>query len=71
MFEMVPCFVRLVGKFPRPDFVFDDALPVEDNEVKVYCLTLSKICFSRSCVFNQVVDGFEDDVNWLGRILDH
>ena len=41
MFKIVPCFVRLVGAFPRPDVVFEDSLPVEDNEGEVYFLTLS------------------------------
>ena len=71
VFKIVPCFVRLVGAFPRSDVILEDLLPVEDNESKVYCLTLSQFCFGRSCVFNQVVDGVEDDVNWLVRIIDH
>ena len=41
MFKIVPCFVRLVGAFPRPDVVFEDLFPVKDNEGVVYCLTLS------------------------------
>ena len=41
MFKIVPCFVRVVGAFPRPDVVFEYLLPFHDNEVKVYCLTLS------------------------------
>ena len=41
MFEIVPCFVRWVDVFPRPDVIFEYFLPVEDNEGKVYCLTLS------------------------------
>ena len=41
VFKIVPCFVCLVGAFPHPDVVFGDSLPVEDNEGKVYCLTLS------------------------------
>ena len=41
MFKIVPYCVRLVGAFPRLDIFFEDALPVEDNEGKVYCLTLS------------------------------
>ena len=41
IFKIVPCFVSLVGAFPRLDFVFEDLLPVEDNEGEVYCLTLS------------------------------
>ena len=71
MFEIVPCFVRWVGEFPHPDVIFEDSLPVEDNKGEVYCLTLSQLGFSRSCIFNQAVDGVEDDVNWLGRIVDY
>ena len=41
MFKIVPCFVRLADAFPRPDVVFEYLLPVEDNKVEVYCLTLS------------------------------
>ena len=41
VFKIVPCFLRLVGAFPRPDVVFEDSLPVEDNKSEVYCLTLS------------------------------
>ena len=41
MFEIVPFFVRLVCAFPHPDVVFEDFLPVEDNQGKVHCLTLS------------------------------
>ena len=41
MFKIFPCFLRLVGAFPRPDVVFEDSLPVEDNEGEVYFLTLS------------------------------
>ena len=41
VFKIVPCFIRLVGAFPRPYFVFEDFLPVEDNKGKVYCLNLS------------------------------
>ena len=41
MFKIFPYFVRLVGAFPHPDVIFEDSLPVEDNEGKVYCLTLS------------------------------
>ena len=66
MFEIVPCVVRLVCAFPRPDVVFENSLPVEDDEGEVYCLTLSQFCSGLSCVFNQVVDGVEDGVNWLG-----
>ena len=71
VFKIVPCFVYLVGAVPRPDVVFEDSLPVEDNEGEVYFLALIQFCFGRSCVFNQVVDGVEDDFNWLVRILDH
>ena len=71
MFEIFPCFVRLVCAFPRPDVVFEYSLPVEDNEGKVYCLTLSQFCFGLSCILNQIVDGVEDDVNWLGWVVDH
>ena len=39
--KIFPCFVRLVGAFPRPDVVFEYSLPVEDNVGEVYCLTLS------------------------------
>ena len=38
--EVIPCFVRRMGEFPRPDVVFEDLLSVEDNEGKVYSLTL-------------------------------
>ena len=41
VFKIFPCFLRLVGAFPRPDVVFEDSLTVEDNEGKVYCLSLS------------------------------
>ena len=71
MFEIVPCFVRVVGAFPRPDVIFEDLLHVEDNKGKVYCLTVIQFCFGRSCVFNQVVDVVEDYVNWLVRIVDN
>ena len=71
MFEIVPNFVRLVCELPRSDVIFEDLLPVEDNEGEVDFLTLSQLCFSCSCVFNQVVDGVEDDVNGLVRIIDH
>ena len=54
MFETVPSFVHLVCALPRLDVVFEDLLPVEDNEGEVDCLTLSQLCFGRSCVFNQV-----------------
>ena len=46
-------------------------MPVEDKKGKVDFLILSELCFGCSCIFNQVVDGFEDDINGLGRILDH
>ena len=41
VFKIFLCFVRLVGAFPRPDVVFEDSFPVEDNKGKVYSLTLS------------------------------
>ena len=41
VFKIVPCFVRLFGAFPRPDVVFEDSLPAEDNRGEVYCLILS------------------------------
>ena len=41
VFKIFPCFVCLVGEFPRPDVVIEDLLTVEDNEGEVYCLTLS------------------------------
>ena len=56
MFEIIPCFLHLVYALPRPDIVFEDSLPVEDDEGEVYCLNLSQLCFGLSCVFNQVVD---------------
>ena len=31
VFEVIPCFVRRVGAFPRLDVVFEDSLFVEDN----------------------------------------
>ena len=71
IFEIFPSFVRFVCALPRSDVIFEDSLPVEDNEGEVYCLTLSQLCFCRSCVLNQVVDGVEDDVNGFGRIVDH
>ena len=46
-------------------------LPVKDNEGNIYCLILSQFCFGRSCIFNQVVNGVEDYVNWLGWVVDH
>ena len=71
MFKIVSCFVRLVGAFSHPDVVFEDSLPVENKKGEVCCLTLSQLFFVRSCLFNQGVDGVEDDVNWLGRVVDH
>ena len=71
MFEIAPNFLRLVCALPRSDVIFKDLMPVEDNEEEVDCLTLSQLCFGRSCVFNQVVNGVEDDVNGLGQIIDH
>ena len=41
VFKIFPCFVCLVGAFPHPDVFFEDSLPVEDKEGKVYFLTLS------------------------------
>ena len=38
---------------------------------KFYCLTLSQFCFGLSCVFNQVVDGVEDYINWFGWVVDN
>ena len=46
-------------------------MAVEDDEGQVYCLTLSQLCFGLYCLFNQVVDGFVDDVNWLGWVVDN
>ena len=40
-FKIVPCFVCLVGAFSRPDVVFEDSLPVENNKGKIYFLNLS------------------------------
>ena len=40
VFEVIPCFVRQVGAFPRPNVVFEYYVFVQDNEDKVYCLTL-------------------------------
>ena len=56
MSEIVPSFVRLVCVIPRLNVIFEDSLPVEDNEGEVDCLTLIQLFCSRSCVFNQVVD---------------
>ena len=69
VFEVIPCFVRQIGEFPRPDVVFKNSLFVEDNEGKVYCLTLVYFRLGHSCLFDQVVDEVEDKVNWLGRIV--
>ena len=55
MFEVVPCFISFVFALPHSDVIFEDSL----------------ICFGCSCIFNQVVYGVEDDVNGLGRIVDH
>ena len=41
VFKIVPCFLRLVGAFTRPDVVFEYFLPVEDNKGEIYCLNLS------------------------------
>ena len=38
--EVIPCFVRWIGAFPRPDVVFENLLSVEDNKGEVYFLTL-------------------------------
>ena len=38
--EVIPCFVRWIGAFPRPYVVFEDSLYVEDNKGEVYFLTL-------------------------------
>ena len=38
--EVFPYFIRQIGAFPRPDVVFEDSFLVEDNEGKVYCLSL-------------------------------
>ena len=32
MIEIILCFVHLVCTFPRPDVVFEDSLPVEDDK---------------------------------------
>ena len=71
MFEIIPCFVRVVCAFPRLDVVFEHTMPVKDDKGEVYCLTLSQLCFGVSCVFNQVVYGVEYDVNWLGWVVYH
>ena len=40
--------------------------------LKIRCLLrIKRARFGRSCVFNQVVDGVEDNVNGLGRIIDY
>ena len=41
MFEIVPCFVRLVCALPCLDIIFEDSLPVEDDKGEVDFLTLS------------------------------
>ena len=71
MFEIIPSFVHLVCALPRSYVIFEDLLPVEDKEGEVNCLTLSQLYFGCSCVFNQVVNGVEDDVNGLVWIVDH
>ena len=38
--EVIPCFVRRIGAFPRPDVVFEYSFSVEDNKGEVYCLDL-------------------------------
>ena len=38
--EVVPFFILRIGAFPRTYVVFEDSISVEDNEGKVYCLTL-------------------------------
>ena len=38
--EVIPCFVRQIVAFPRPDVVFENSLSVEDNESEVYFLNL-------------------------------
>ena len=71
VFEVIPYFVRRIGEFPRPDVVFEDSFLVEDNEGKVYCLSLGEFRLGHSCVFDQVFNGVEDEVDWLGRIVGH
>ena len=71
MFEVIPCFVRRIVAFPCLDVVFEDSLFVGDNKGRVYCLTLGNFNLGQSFVFNQVVDGFEDEGDWLGRIVGH
>ena len=41
MFEIVPCFVGLVCGLSHGDVIFEDSLPVDDNEGEVDCLILS------------------------------
>ena len=41
VFEVIPYFVLRIGEFPRPDVVFENSLFVEDNEGKVYYMTLA------------------------------
>ena len=69
--EVIPCFVRQIVAFPRPDTVFENSLSVKDNEGSVYSLTLGYFRLGRSCIFDQVVYGVEDEVYWLGRIVGH
>ena len=71
MFEIVPSFLRLVCALTRSDVIFEDLLPVENNKGEVDCQTLIQLCFYCSCISNQVVNGVEDDVNELVRIVDH
>ena len=40
VFEVIPCFVRHIGMFPRLYIVFKNSLFVEDSKGEVYCLTL-------------------------------
>ena len=46
-------------------------MPVENNEGEAYCLILSQFCLGQSFVFNKIVNGVEDDVNWLVWVVDH
>ena len=41
VFEVVPCSVCLVCALPHSDIIFEDSLPVKDDEGEVDCLTLS------------------------------
>ena len=45
--EIIPCFLRRSGLFPHTDVVFENSLFVEDNECKVYYLTLVSFCPGR------------------------